>query len=66
MKNIPLTGIIFIEIIPIGGGTSMAAITTNNFIISIIVAWVEVGIKDSMVKPIIGATRMDTAKEQYE
>jgi hypothetical protein len=64
-RNIPITGIIFIAIIPIGGGTNMAAITTNIFIISTIVAWAEVGIKDSMMKPIIDPTRTDDAKEQH-
>ena len=49
ISNILITGIIFIAIIPIGADTNMVAITTNNFIIGTIMAWAEVGIKDSII-----------------
>lgn len=65
IRNILITGIIFIAIIPIGAGINMVVIMMNIFIIRTIVAKAEVGIKDSMIKSIIEPTRMDAAKEEY-
>ncbi len=56
------TGIIFVEIIPIGSDTEMVTVMTRNFIINTIVTRAEVGIKDSMaVLPLMDGARIKVA-----
>jgi len=51
IREIRITGRIFIKVIPIGADTNLAAVMTRNFIMSTIVARAEVGIKASMGTP---------------